>query len=125
MIFLSQQHICEVIGSVHDPMTEYIEGEVLDIFNNNNLKKYVETTDPKLMTWIATYYEHIEHNENKFVEFLNKSINFADQNAMNNLGCYYFEKYNFKKAKELWTMSEKSENNLKILEMLEQKLKID
>lgn len=124
MQYLSQRHICEIVGSTHDPATEYLENEVLDIFNNNNLEKYAETTDPKLMTWIATYYTHVVNNENKSTEFLKKAVGLGDQNAMNNLGCYYFEKGYLQTAKKMWLMCDTQntlvQKNLKTLEMLEQ-----
>jgi TPR repeat protein len=119
MNYLSQRHICESIGSIHDPSTEYLETDVLDMFNNKNPNKYEDTTDPKLMTWIATYYDNVEKNEEKMLKFLINASNLGDSNALNNLGCFYFEKGHLSKARQLWQMSGNSQKNLDVLDKLE------
>lgn len=120
MSYLSQQHICETIGSIHDPETEYLETEVLDMFNNKNPEKYEDTLDPKLLTWIATYYDNIDKNKEKMINFLNKAVQLGDTNAMNNLGCHYFSKFDFQNARKMWVMGGKSQKNLQVLAEMEQ-----
>ena len=107
----SMEEVCNILKSIHDPETKYLETQVLDIFNSGCVDNYLETNDPKLMTWISSYYYYIGDIEN-MKNFLLKAINFGDQNAMLNLGACYFEEGDIKKAYDIWLQCSKLGNNV-------------
>ncbi len=123
MQFQSIQEICDKIGARYISETEYLQDDILDIFNNHQVHKYLETNDPKLMTWIATYFNEIRQNESETLHFLIKAMNAGDETAINNLACFWFEKRNFPTSLCLWKLCNPEKDYIKVnIELVNKKL---
>jgi TPR repeat protein len=85
------------------------EKEILDLYNNNNINLYINQNE--MIGWIGNYYRDIEKNYNKMEEYYLMAIEkIGDKQAMNNLGCYYYNTQNYTNAQKYFNMALNNNN---------------
>jgi Tfp pilus assembly protein PilF len=83
-MFTSMIELCEKLGYNYDEKEQYLEEEVLNLFNNDEIK---DTEDALMLGWLSIYYK-TKGDIEKMKEYSRKSIDKGNVNELVNLATY-------------------------------------
>ena len=99
-MFSSIDEICEEFSIDFDNETLEYTNDIISIFNGNIQFK---TDNPILLRIIGLYYENVEENKDKMIEYYTQASDLNDITAINELGThYYFGKKDIDKMKQIF-----------------------